>query len=445
MNKAVKPIDFFLFFLTFVVESYIIGGGERSELDTGVFELLNLGIAFICSCALFLSSGHPFTLYKVFHLFYLFFFCIAPTIQWQNRTTFQGETLHYNDYLLTSQIVFVIIVLFNGLYYYFLKHPIKKLPSPQKNDYHTTIKTKYEVILICISTFILFLFLYYNKFNMVAFLMRGVMDFQRTQWPMHITLLLNNFLRPMSMMFFLTICIYGTRHRLVKWILGINAFLICFPTAMPRFETAALYTPILLWFFPVFRRRHVFVASFVGALLVLFPYLHQFRRFDASGNVEKIGVNFSQFEDLHFDAFFMFAKVLKMHMITDGLQLLGTFLFWVPRSIWTAKPVGSGQMIAEESQMFFTNLSMPYFAEGYINFGYLGVFLFTIIMACFCAYWDDYYWEKNRFIRNNVNQVVYYLLIGLLFLILRGDLMNAMAYTCGIIGSFLFTRWLCLR
>lgn len=56
---------------------------------------------------------------------------------------------------------------------------------------------------------------------------------------------------------------------------------------------------------------------------------------------------------------------------TNGRQLLGCFLFFIPRTIWKTKPIGSGALVAEIIGQEHTNISMPFIGEGLINFGFL--------------------------------------------------------------------------
>ena len=75
----------------------------------------------------------------------------------------------------------------------------------------------------------------------------------------------------------------------------------------------------------------------------------------------------------------------------------------------------------------FANISMPFFAEGYINFGYIGILAFVFFLAWFCAYFDSMYWESRH--RSSRITPYYLLLISSLLFVLRGDLMSSTAYT----------------
>jgi len=89
-------------------------------------------------------------------------------------------------------------------------------------------------------------------------------------------------------------------------------------------------------------------------------------------------------------------KYSEIESITYGRQLVGALLFFVPRSIWPNKPVGSGHFVAENMLMtrysfWFTNISMPFPGEGYINFGILGIILFAFILALVSKITDNWY------------------------------------------------------
>lgn len=209
---------------------------------------------------------------------------------------------------------------------------------------------------------------------------------------------------------------------------------------MPRNSVAAMYIPVLLWSFPIFRKRQVFVFIISIALLVIFPFLNKFRHVDNINSFEKISfeLDFSQFLDMNFDSYSMFMRVLKTDIVTNGNQLLGVIFFWVPRSLWPGKAIGSGAYIAHETHLSFTNLSMPYMGEGYLNFGILGIIIFSVVLAYIFAILDSNYWKYNN--ENNFSSLKYYLILGLVMFIMRGDLLSSFAYTIGYIMSFYLAK-----
>ena len=174
-------------------------------------------------------------------------------------------------------------------------------------------------------------------------------------------------------------------------------------------------------------------------LLVVFPFLNNFRVLTSINDIS-FDLNFDQFEDLNFDSYSMFMRVISGNIITNGYQFLGVLLFWVPRSLWTSKPMGSGFYVAETTHLSFNNISMPYFGEGYINWGYLGVVLFAIVLAYVLAKLDKKYWTYTHYQGKTINKIKYFMLLGLLIFILRGDLLSSFAYTIGYMVSFEITK-----
>ena len=83
---------------------------------------------------------------------------------------------------------------------------------------------------------------------------------------------------------------------------------------------------------------------------------------------------------------------------------------------------------------------MPFWGEGYINFGYFGVAMFTIVLAVFIARTDSKFWNITVKQERNLDTILYYLLLGLLMFVLRGDMMSGTAYTCGIVCSYYFIK-----
>jgi oligosaccharide repeat unit polymerase len=138
----------------------------------------------------------------------------------------------------------------------------------------------------------------------------------------------------------------------------------------------------------------VFCLLFV----VIFPNADVFRKTAELNNVMDLKKD-SIFVSGDFDAFQMLMNTVKYvdnNSVAFGKQFLGGILFWIPRSIWTDKPIGSGQLVAENSGYVFTNLSSPLWAEGYINFGLLGVILLFFIYGYIIGKLQQSFIESNK-------------------------------------------------
>jgi len=154
---------------------------------------------------------------------------------------------------------------------------------------------------------------------------------------------------------------------------------------------------------------------------------------------------FSEFQTLHYDAYsntLATMDYVNNHGVTYGNQFLGGLFFFVPRSIWTSKPKSTGKFIGEylvtNYNMWFDNLSNPFLSEGIINFGFLSLFIFPIILAWFIVLMLKWQYSNDLF-----KQVVaIYFSIHLIFL-LRGDFSNGWAYFVGtFIGIYIIPKTL---
>ena len=143
----------------------------------------------------------------------------------------------------------------------------------------------------------------------------------------------------------------------------------------------------------------------------------------------------------HFDAFQNFTLLLKEDIITYGEQLIGSFMFFVPRTFWAEKPVGTGAMLAEHLGYSWTNIAMPLIGEGYANFGYVGIFLFMGVLALINGFLDKMYEHQKMSI---LIKIAYLYLIGFEFYLMRGDLMSSFhklfVICCTIVITFLLFK-----
>lgn len=71
------------------------------------------------------------------------------------------------------------------------------------------------------------------------------------------------------------------------------------------------------------------------------------------------------------------------------------------------------------------------FAEGYINFGVFGAIFFACILGIIMGKLDFSYEHKTYKTKSFI--IVYYILLGFIVFILRGDLLSSFAYLCGFL------------
>lgn len=244
--------------------------------------------------------------------------------------------------------------------------------------------------------------------------------------------------------FFATIFAFVFYKQTRQGFFWVGVTLVCllisyFPTALSRNATATIYGGLLLIACSSLRKNRVFIVVLLSAFLIVLPFLNAFR----SAPIEDVNMLEAMrrvFEHLQddwlagdYDAYVMLTLILEhiqFYGITWGRQLLGVFLFWVPRSVWFAKPIGTGAFVSTQLGWDFTNLSAPLPAEGLINFGWMGL-LVAIVLGKLMKKLDETYWERldqsGKCVR--AYDLLYPVLIMFFFFMNRGDLLSSFAFT----------------
>jgi hypothetical protein len=187
----------------------------------------------------------------------------------------------------------------------------------------------------------------------------------------------------------------------------------------------------------------VWTLILVGALLVIFPYADIFRHEIDVSDVYFEGID-PVIDQGHYDAFQQTINAVNFvneEGIRAGRQLLGTALFWVPRRIWTDKPIPSGPLVAEHHGYRATKLSMPLWGEAYVD----GGFIFTAIVLM--AYGIFVGILERRFLSYvtggravpELFAVLVPVLAAYQIYLLRGPLMGCVAYLAPIVLLFVLT------
>jgi hypothetical protein len=208
-----------------------------------------------------------------------------------------------------------------------------------------------------------------------------------------------------------------------------------------------IYIALLLimlqkWFAAGSRR----LLLLVGGMVVIFPAIAIFTH-NKSQTISTVSLQ--QFTDQISDHYFSInydswaniytaVEIVKVHGMQWGHQLLGSLLFFVPSSLWSSKPLATGIFLADylirNYSMWFTNLSAPLVAEGYLDFGPGGVLAYAAAMAWLVVL-------LNRIAERGANWIALPVAIYtsvFLMIVLRGSLMIALGFAAAALLSFLF-------
>lgn len=219
-----------------------------------------------------------------------------------------------------------------------------------------------------------------------------------------------------------------------------------FPLGMARYWAGAVYLGLLLTVFGR-RLRTGWPLAFllIGGLLVVFPLLSTVRAAESLQGMmssvsspDVLGPNLGRGD---YDAYAMIGYTIeyvsKGPGITYGYQLLGALLFFAPRTLWPSKPVGSGYTVAVDQDLVWNNVSSPAIAEGFINFGWIGIILFAVVLSWIFGTLDTSCEQAERGGCDTLLCLIYPFCIVLVFFVMRGDLLSSTAYIMGFIVAFL--------
>ena len=404
--------------------------------DGNHYNVYVLSLSFIISgfsvLNLLYSKAKPFSLNNITYLFFLFFLGIAPAFQFKNSISFLGEfgKLSDSDFLKGNLLFLGVLVLYTLSYKLIANKlhnndgsvSIKKEIKP----YALNINNKHIIFLAILFTIAFFTFF---DFKFEAIFLRSYLWKNKSGYNTPI-LATFNVLRGSPLLLFLYYKL-GTKKSLFTEILLLVIILICnFPTAIPRYKSAIIYLPIIIIYVKPFFKKYYFSLIFVLSFLTVFPYLSHFR-YNSKLIPDKI-FDFEMFNTQHFDSYQNSINVITKNVNTNGEQLLSTIFFFVPRAIWEDKSVGSGHILAKElNYNGFSNVAVSYFAEGYINFGFIGMLIFTIFLAYINTKLDSLFWYKQNL--SIYTTIIYLILIPFLFFILRGSLLASFANLFGYI------------
>ncbi len=366
----------------------------------------------------------------IIFIFFLLFFYIAPILQLYKDSEFLVNTVRVEELqiLVVNGMNFIFLFFYN--LFYFRKNYEKKALLALGNGATQAIFPAFFIFSIIISAWAI------SEVDLVRLIIIDVPEDN----DLIMSLIKNKliFLLP-----FFTFALYlnnNLRNR--SFVIAMCLLLLVILTKNPLFDRRNSLGPVYLTLiciaFPYFiaTTRNFFIFIFT-ILVVAFPASSIFTHRDPFTWVEVLSTELifeeiiGHFTDMHYDAWSNFVGAVDYVEKTGhnyGLQMLGSLLFYVPRSFWPEKPISSGQLLGEylsrNYQLWFENISFPFPAEGYIDFGLLGVILFAIGLAWYSRRLDFFVSKRGDTI-NQISSI--YFSIFLLF-VLRGSLLPAVAY-----------------
>jgi len=401
------------------------------------FGITNYFIIIISLFGIFNKPQEYYSVFKFFYLFSLLFFGLIPYLNSLHRVYYWDGSPINTDYFIVANII-ILLSLVSYWILYHSYHPvinINKIIKIERYQHNLILHEKNKVLLFFMLLMIISctLIFHYRDFTFLNLFFRETIY---TNSKMEL-LFASYFLMPIPILILL---IFNYISKFVQYkymtiyklFFMLSAFLFVFPTSTARFFAVTMYFAVILSMTNILEKKYRIQYGLLFGVFFIFPLLDKFR-FIVSFDKIDWSIDFHFLQAGHFDAYQNFVRLISIDYISYGYQLYGPIAFFIPRSVWSEKPIGSGHLLAQLANIDFSNISMPLLAEGYINFGIIGTLLFVSVFAILSKYMDFKYWTLKKYNSTNSFYPIYFLFLGLSLFIMRGDLMSSFAYSITII------------
>lgn len=439
----------FIFFITLIV---IPSDGIKRNNPAVLATFLINGIIWTVLLIVELKK-HSFSFALINWCFFLFFYFFAASVQYMNGS-FPWVDYIGDEKLLTANL---ILMMWTGGIWCGQNIQINKkrkiVLKKRELPHYTrkTVKIDYKAYLFIIVAIVAWRVANIGIMNLLA---RSTSGYAMSD-SSAVALLLENIMQAAAYFSAILVAKLSPKNSVANWmpVVALLCLLVAYPpTGISRYAAAAIYLGALLTLSTKMKTGRLFVFLFMGAYIVGLPLLNAFRNvgFKDVDIVETLLRILKSFGRMwlagDYDAYTMFTlsiDYVKQNGITWMTQLIGAVFFWIPRSIWKTKPIGSGAYMATELNWSFTNVSCPLPGEALINMGIIGVVLFSAIIGKMMKRLDEQYWDENES-RSLTIEILYPVLVIFFFFMNRGDLMSSMAYMMSyvVVGTIL-TKILC--
>lgn len=406
------------------------------QLETLIL-IVSFSVNILLSGYSIFADKQAFSLNKVFWLFTFIFLACVPLGQFLCNHFSWGKHFESVTLLQANSIIFSSLVCYTFLRHHCYQQQLKESKAAITHKLHTN---RLWAVFVVASIAIILL-------SGNGLWLRSAQE--KVISNSSLELLIDKVLKGcslISILFFIALFKTQLISKHSLYIVLLIGIISNFPLAVPRYWAGTFYGAISLSLLGHYfqTKKHLFNYSILLGTMLIFPImsLARYSRIIINQKFRTLNDVFSfSFSGGDFDAYTSFCSTLQyvqMQGITWGKQLATVLLFFVPRSIWSTKRIGSGALVNQLPNSDFSNFCSPFIAEGYINFGLIGSLVFIGLLAWMISRYDQYYWVKKK---NNYPYYFYPIAIGMLFFMLRGDLLSSFAYLVGLYIS----GWLTYR
>lgn len=361
-----------------------------------------------------------------FIVFFYLFFLVAPILQLGNsNVSYLVNTMRYDEEYAVFSILIVILFIF----FFFIGENRFKMRMRCNESENKSFLGLREVLVLLLSLLVL----YISKDYLIDAIKMGIYGVEvETNSSIHLLVT-----RVLAVFPILGLVFLSERKINLSWIFFFIVFLsitLIFHNhfTVKRNALGSTYLTIIAIFIPsLFFNFKRSLSCLFGILIILFPasslLTHKVNEDFSSHNIVESITN--HFYQLHYDSWPNVQAVMEITAREGfyyGGQLLGVIFFFIPRAYWESKPIGTGELIGDylttNYSMWFSNLSAPLPAEGYINFGVLGVMLFGYLFS------KVFSSKLSLKVFLECKAFYLYLSFSIIFM-LRGEMLSTFSYT----------------
>lgn len=235
----------------------------------------------------------------------------------------------------------------------------------------------------------------------------------------------------MSLAYAYTLFLRGRNKGTSIYYVLLNAlpfFVTNYPFVLPRFTIFGiiLFFAMQTFDFRAARARAILTVAFLFGALFAMPYVNSLTRAIGTETATTLeGAYGSYLSSGDFDGLQSMQNAViytEREGYRNGIQLLSSVLFFVPRDLWSGKAQATGEMTSRAAGYAFNNISQPLPSEFYVDFGMAGMALITFVLGFWVARldgWIDRNWQNGPRARLIAGVVVAYTII-----FMRGSLLG---------------------
>ncbi|WP_445781351.1 O-antigen polymerase [Shewanella sp.] len=387
------------------------------------------------------SDKAPYSLKATIFIFAYIFFGLISILNYYLNIRYWDAPLNIDAYEFVFAniwiLLFLIIIQLSSLT---VNGRVAKVKSGEFYFVCATSKVLISSLPVIISLIILFYNFYLNNFDILNMLTRGKFgggDLPERSLMRYI--IDSYFIIPiLSINLLVFLYFFPVGFKKTKIILFIILLTGASPTSSTRIVAAFMYLPLIFFIFHKRITKLSYILFIMGSVFIAMFLIDFFRVNLMDQEFDYFELWLNTFHSGHFDAYQSFLLAINGNLTVWGQQLLGVFLFFVPRALWVDKPVGTSILLSDNFNLSFDNISVTLPAEGFINFGFFGIVSFAIVVGALIGKLDFKFWKRFDY-SNAEFRIGYFYLIPLLFFIMRGDLLSALPFTLSVLSAVYLT------